>query len=37
LNRGQLADIRRPSLQAVVLTLFLSLVGVAMALYLILD
>lgn len=34
LNRGQLADLRRPSQQAVVLALFLALVGVAMALYL---
>jgi putative membrane protein len=33
LNRGQLADLRRPSQQAVVLALFLALVGVAMALY----
>jgi putative membrane protein len=33
LNRGQFAD-RRPSRQAVVLALFLALVGVAMALYL---
>ena len=33
LNRGQFAD-RRPSLQAVILALFLALVGVAMALYL---
>jgi inner membrane protein YidH len=34
LNRGQLADLRRPSQEAVVLALFLALVGVAMALYL---
>jgi putative membrane protein len=34
LNRGQLADLRRPSQPAVVLALFLALVGVAMALYL---
>ena len=33
LNRGQFAD-RRPSRQAVLLALFLALVGVAMALYL---
>jgi putative membrane protein len=33
LNRGQLADLRRPSQQAVVLALFLALVGLAMALY----
>ena len=33
LNRGQFAD-RRPSQQAVLLALFLALVGVAMALYL---
>jgi putative membrane protein len=33
LNRGQFAD-HRPSQQAVVLALFLALVGVAMALYL---
>jgi putative membrane protein len=32
-NRGQFAD-DRPSLQAVILALFLALVGVAMALYL---
>jgi putative membrane protein len=37
LNRGQLAELHRPSLQALVLTLFLSMVGVAMALYLILS
>ncbi len=36
LNRGQFAD-RRPSLQAIILALFLALVGVAMALYLILT
>jgi putative membrane protein len=35
LNRGRFAD-RRPSQQAVTLALFLALVGVAMALYLIL-
>jgi putative membrane protein len=34
LNRGQLADLRHPSQPAVVLALFLALVGVAMALYL---
>jgi putative membrane protein len=34
LNRAQLADLRSPSQQAVVLALFLALVGVAMALYL---
>jgi inner membrane protein YidH len=34
LNGGQLADLRRPSWQAVVLALFLAVVGVAMALYL---
>jgi hypothetical protein len=34
LNRGQLADLRRPSQPAVVLAWFLALVGVAMALYL---
>ena len=33
LNRGQLADLRRPSQPAVVLALFLALAGVAMALY----
>ena len=33
LNRGQFAD-RRPSQQAVILALFLALVGVAMAIYL---
>jgi putative membrane protein len=33
LNRGQVAD-RRPSQQAVLLALFLALVGVAMAVYL---
>jgi putative membrane protein len=33
LNRGQFAD-RSPSLQAIILALFLALVGVAMALYL---
>ena len=33
LNRGQFAD-RRPSQQAVILALFLALVGVAMGLYL---
>ena len=33
LNRGQFAD-RRPSQQAVILALFLAVVGVAMALYL---
>jgi putative membrane protein len=33
LNRGQFAD-HRPSVQAVILALFLALVGVAMALYL---
>ena len=33
LNRGQFAD-RRPSREAVILALFLALVGVAMALYL---
>jgi putative membrane protein len=33
LNRGQLADLRRPSQQGVVLALFLALVGLAMALY----
>jgi putative membrane protein len=36
LNRGQFAD-HRPSLQAIILALFLALVGVAMALYLILT
>jgi hypothetical protein len=35
LNRGQFAA-RRPSLEAVILAMFLALVGVAMALYLIL-
>ena len=35
LNRGQFAD-RRPSLQAIILALFLALAGVAMAFYLIL-
>jgi hypothetical protein len=33
LNRGQFAD-RRPSQQAVILALFLALVGIAMGLYL---
>jgi putative membrane protein len=33
LNRGQLADLRRPSQQGVVLALFLALIGLAMALY----
>ena len=33
LNRGQLADLRRPSQPAVVLALFLALAGVAMVLY----
>ena len=33
LNRGQLADLRRPSQPAVVLALFLALAGVGMALY----
>jgi putative membrane protein len=37
LNRGQLAELHRPSSQAIILTLFLSLVGVAMAIYLIAD
>jgi inner membrane protein YidH len=34
LNRGQLADLRGPSREALVLALFLAVVGVAMALYL---
>ena len=33
LNRGQLADLRRPSRQAVVLAWFLAMVGIAMAFY----